>query len=80
MNFQICHDDLWEDIINLARILLRNPLDEKKQAKAWKKFALADWDRKRKKPSLEHFHHVPHVGKVVESEKSKIEPQSLVTL
>ena len=56
-------DDLWDETVNLAKVLL-NTSAGADDAAAWEELPVSHWKRRRVRPSLESFHMVPHPGDI----------------
>jgi len=81
---EVSSDELWYELINLAKLLLKTSGagDEVEAENIWANFPVQHWKRKRVFPGSEHFHaSVPHPGEVTPP-TSNIVPvtDSLVTL
>lgn len=64
---EVSSEELWYELINLARLLLRTSgsSEEVESEAVWENFPVQHWKRKRIFPGSEHFHcSVPHPGEV----------------
>jgi len=59
---EVANDELWEELVNLAKQLINS--SETELESAWEDFPVGHWKRKRVRVNGENFHLVPHPGEV----------------
>jgi len=66
---EVANDELWEELVNLAKQLVNS--SETELESAWEDFPVEHWKRKRVRVNGVNFHLVPHPGEVAELEVDK---------
>jgi len=59
---EVANDELWEELVNLAKQLVNS--SETELESAWENFPVEHWRRKRVRVNVLNFHLVPHPGEV----------------
>jgi len=63
---EVANDELWEELVNLAKQLVNS--SETELESAWENFPVEHWRRKRVRVNGVNFHLVPHPGEVATME------------
>eukprot|EP00092_Neocalanus_flemingeri_P054740 GFUD01064502.1.p1 GENE.GFUD01064502.1~~GFUD01064502.1.p1 ORF type:complete len:272 (-),score=66.79 GFUD01064502.1:225-1040(-) len=66
---EVCNDELWEELVNLAKQLVNS--SETELESAWENFPVEHWKRKRVRVNGINFHLVPHPGDIATMEVDK---------
>jgi len=63
---EVANDELWEELVNLAKQLVNS--SETELESAWENFPVEHWKRKRVRVNGVNFHLVPHPGEIATME------------
>jgi len=80
---EVASEELWTELVSLAKQLLRTGGETRELEETWEHFPVSHWRRRRVRPEMEHFHAmVPHPGEVTPPLPTTCVPvsDSLVTL
>ena len=78
---EVAAEELWSELVNLAKQLLHTEGEPRQLEESWENFPVSHWRRRRVRPGLEHFHAgVPHPGEVTPPLPLAVPVSNLVTL